>query len=677
MKKKFFILFTMLFLSTVNVFSQANKIDSLLLLLKNSKPDTDKVNTLNALAEELKNDNPDTAIYFANEAMAFAAKLNYKMGIADAKLATARATANLGKTKEGLENCNDALKIYDQLSVLTTTVDQSKVLQQKSNAYNIKGIIYIMQGDYPEALKYLFSSLSIREETGDKKGIAYTENNIGTVYFYQRNFPECLKHYYISLKIRNELGDKKGSSGSYNNIGLVYMEQGNYDEALQSYGASLKFAEESGDKGTMANIYSNTGLIETKQGKYDDAVKHFRSAIKILKETGNKDGLVSAYTNIGQTYIRQKRYTEASRYLHQALSQAKEMNGLLRMQEIYTELTILDSAQGNFQQALEHYKLFVYCRDSMFNNENAKKLMQAQLQFDFDVKKSLAKAQQDKKDILTVAEISKQKMTRNFLFAGIVVVLLTSGYGFYRYRKNKQLSKQLASSLTELEQAQAQLIKTEKEKEAEKIRVQISRDIHDEVGATLSGIALFSEIASQKTKRYKDNDVQDHLENITANSREMIEKMSDIVWTINPQNDSFDRIVAKLQSFTVNLCAGKGIKPHLDIDEAIRSFYPDMHERKNFYLIMKEAINNAVKYSGAKNIYISVHYRDSEINATVKDDGKGFDATFAPEGNGLNNMKARTSELGAKLNIESQKGKGTSINLQMKFHPNGGQKRVV
>ncbi len=72
-----------------------------------------------------------------------------------------------------------------------------------------------------------------------------------------------------------------------------------------------------------------------------------------------------------------------------------------------------------------------------------------------------------------------------------------------------------------------------------------------------------------------------------------------------------------------------------------------------------------------------MHYCDSEINATVKDDGNGFDAAFAPEGNGLNNMKARTNELGAKLNIESQKGKGTSINLQMKFHPNGGQKGVV
>ncbi len=161
----------LLFLSTVEAFAQTYKIDSLMLLLKSSKPDTNKVNTLNALAEELKNDNPDTAIYFANDAIAVATKLNYKIGIADALLCIARAKANIGKTEEGLKNCNDALKFYDQLSALKSSVDQSKILQQKSNTYNTKGIIYIMQGNYPESLKNLFSALSICTKFYKGKGL--------------------------------------------------------------------------------------------------------------------------------------------------------------------------------------------------------------------------------------------------------------------------------------------------------------------------------------------------------------------------------------------------------------------------------------------------------------------------------------------------------------------------
>ncbi len=233
----------------------------------------------------------------------------------------------------------------------------------------------------------------------------------------------------------------------------------------------------------------------------------------------------------------------------------------------------------------------------------------------------------------------------------ICILVILISYGIYKYRINQILKLQA-------------------------IRNNIARDLHDEVGATLSGVALFSEMARQKMESHNEHDALFYLENITVNSKEMVEKMSDIVWTINPQNDSFDRIIAKLQSYAVNFCAGKNIKLHLDIDDSVRNYSPDMQVRKNFYLIIKEAINNAVKYSDGKNIYVSLNYQDNGITAEVKDDGKGFDTGVTKEGNGLNNMKARANELNAKLNIESQKERGTSVNLQMRFHPSGGHRKV-
>ena len=98
-----------------------------------------------------------------------------------------------------------------------------------------------------------------------------------------------------------------------------------------------------------------------------------------------------------------------------------------------------------------------------------------------------------------------------------------------------------------LKRAQEQLIKTEKEKEAENVRIGISRDIHDEVGATLSGVALFSEIAKEKMELQQKDEVHMYLNYISDNSKEMVEKMSDIVWAINPDNDSFERIFSKLR----------------------------------------------------------------------------------------------------------------------------------
>src|SRR6185503_4279700 len=241
--------------------------------------------------------------------------------------------------------------------------------------------------------------------------------------------------------------------------------------------------------------------------------------------------------------------------------------------------------------------------------------------------------------------------------------------GYYRYRQNKKLSNQLSHSLSELKQAQEQLVKFEKEKASENIRVRISRDIHDEVGATLSGVALYSEIAKQKMEQHNEKDAQIYLDHISANSKDMVEKMGDIIWTINPANDSMERIVAKLKSYAVNLCSGRGIQIHFQVDDEIKNSFPDMPGRKNIYLFSKEAINNAVKYSACTNIFYSIKSNNNNVLLEIKDDGIGFDKDSITRGNGLNNMQARAGELNGDLEIESKPDVGTCIRLNMNFHP--------
>jgi signal transduction histidine kinase len=273
---------------------------------------------------------------------------------------------------------------------------------------------------------------------------------------------------------------------------------------------------------------------------------------------------------------------------------------------------------------------------------------------------------------LQTALAAKEAQQKKFAYIAIAAVLLFSGYVVYRFMQTRKLSKRLEISLVELKQAQEQLIRTEKEKEAENIRVRISRDIHDEVGATLSGVALFSEIAREKMKQHKEEDAQVYLEHITANSKEMVDKMSDIVWAINPDNDNFDRIIAKLQSYAFNLCAGKGISFQVDIDDKIREHFPPMQVKRNLYLFLKEAINNAVKYSEGNNIYLSLQKVNDLFIAEIRDDGKGFDSSLHRDGNGIKNMKARADILEGTFDIASAQNKGTTVRLQFHFHPAGG-----
>ena len=199
------------------------------------------------------------------------------------------------------------------------------------------------------------------------------------------------------------------------------------------------------------------------------------------------------------------------------------------------------------------------------------------------------------------------------------------------------------------------------------LRTKISQDLHDEVGATLSGVALFSEIAGSKLNEGNQSETKLYLERIATHAKEMVEKMSDIVWAINPQNDSFEKVISKLQAYASLLCTGKKIKLYFEADDSIRSQYMNMQQRKNVYLIIKEALNNAVKYSNCRELFIKLEKNHHQLQIVIKDDGHGFDTTSANNGNGIKNMKGRARELKAELKIDSNPEEGTLVQLHYKF----------
>src|SRR6266542_2753653 len=361
------------------------KIDSLFAVFKTAKQDSIKINALNGLAYEFRSNNADTAIYFASEALALATKTNYETGIINAYLYKAIATMNLGKYGEALKNNMNALKVCDELLSSEKATDKSKILKETKDkvgiaaSYNNIGNIYAVQGNYPEALKNLFAALKIKEETGDKNSIANSYNNIGSTYYNHGDYTQALKYHLAALKMRQEIGDKRGISSSYNNIGIIHDDKANYPEALKYQFAALKIQEEIGDQQGIAFSYGNIGLVYMHENDYDKALKYFSDYLKSSEEIEDNSGIADAYINIGNVYTKQKKNSDAALYLNKGLLLSKEICSLDYIKNGYDGLAKLDSAQGNFKQALEHYKLYINYRDSLFNEENAKKLVQSQM----------------------------------------------------------------------------------------------------------------------------------------------------------------------------------------------------------------------------------------------------------------------------------------------------------
>jgi len=153
---------------------------------------------------------------------------------------------------------------------------------------------------------------------------------------------------------------------------------------------------------------------------------------------------------------------------------------------------------------------------------------------------------------------------------------------------------------------------------------------------------------------------------IRENSLSLMDKMDDIVWSINPRNDALENLMARIQRFGAQLFEAKGIEYEIVIENDIRRLRLPMEYRQHIYLIMKEAINNLVKYADAGKACIRAGSVGGYLQVSITDDGKGFGPAAADSGNGIANMKNRAEEMRADLRIHSESGRGTTVVLRLK-----------
>ena len=200
----------------------------------------------------------------------------------------------------------------------------------------------------------------------------------------------------------------------------------------------------------------------------------------------------------------------------------------------------------------------------------------------------------------------------------------------------------------------------------ERVRQKVSRDLHDDIGSTLSTINILSVMARSKMKEDPERALE-YMNKISDNSTRMMEAMDDIVWSIHPANDNMNKVLARMRSFATEVLEPKDIELILHFDEALKDVRLNMEQRRDLFLLFKEAVNNAAKYSVATEVCVDMRLKSKVLELTVRDNGTGFDVEKADSGNGLNNMQKRAEKLKSGYTIVSEVGKGTTILVQMKL----------
>ncbi|MDZ4752366.1 MAG: two-component regulator propeller domain-containing protein [Flavobacteriales bacterium] len=206
----------------------------------------------------------------------------------------------------------------------------------------------------------------------------------------------------------------------------------------------------------------------------------------------------------------------------------------------------------------------------------------------------------------------------------------------------------------------------QQKKNLEEVRNKIARDLHDDIGSALGSISFYSQTAIKNIHSNNSENASMILEKMGATSREMIENMHDIVWAVNPSNDSPVELIERMNRFAKDICASNNIALAFDFSNFDLNQTFSMKVRKNVFLIFKESVYNSVKHSGLTKLKIRISSTGKKNNLLeVSDDGKGFDLNSPKhKGNGIRNISQRTHEIKGSFQLKSAIGNGTCLILQ-------------
>jgi len=529
-----------------------------------------------------------------------------------------------GNFPKALEQFESAMEIYVELN------NKSAI----AICYSAIGSIYYDQGLYSKALQHHMEALSTNKELKNRGAIAANYSNIANVYFIQDDFVKALEFQTESLKTHQEIGNKTGMATNYYNMALIYDRLDQYEEALSAQLNSLALNEENGDQYSAIFNYKNLGDLYAAKSRFPDAFKNYEKAITLSTEVGDQANLARTLISLGTHQKTMHQLTLSRANIEQGLSLAKELGIKDAIRDAFYQLMTLDSLSGFFLPALEHHKMYALYKDSLEAESNHKLTLEIQTRYETE-KKDQEIALLNQESEIQKLVINKQRELRNILIGAFLLVAILSFFIYNYYITRQKLKLQV-------------------------LRNKIASDLHDDVGSTLSSISIFADMAKQQSK-----EVIPLLDTIGESSTKMLDAMADIVWTINPENDQFEKILLRMRNFAYALLGAKNIDYEFDADEEIQNLKLSMEVRRNLYLIFKEATNNLVKYAEASQAMYSITGSKNQLTMLIRDNGKGFDMEKQTEGNGLKNMRKRAAEIGAQLLIEAFPGKGTQIQLKM------------
>ncbi len=394
-------------------------VDSLRNELSKSKSKEQKIEILLALTE-VDHSTLNESLNYAKQAYELSVQADNEKGKLRALSVESLIYYALSDVKNAMETALEAKGLAEKLNMQ----------KELSILLDGLGLCYYDLGDKKKCAEFYFSSLKISEQLNRKSQISRTLSRIGVLYMDQKDYVNALDYFTRSLAITRELKDDEGVATNLNNLASVYNHKEEYDKSLYYLKEALVITKKIGNRNLEGSHYLNIGKVYYKMKKYNDAMRYYTQALGIFNKTGNHTKFAFCNLRIGEADIESKNYSPASENIIKALKIGKD-NGLKDViYQSYQLLHRLYLAKKDTNVAYNYSVLENQWKDSLALGEKEQNLTKMELQYHFDKKEQLDRAEQKRRSIFNLAIIIS-------LSLGIIIILLILNQLRLRAKKSR------------------------------------------------------------------------------------------------------------------------------------------------------------------------------------------------------------------------------------------------
>ncbi|MCR8558953.1 sensor histidine kinase [Mucilaginibacter sp. BJC16-A38] len=627
--------------------------------VKNAMDDSTKMMALMGLGYNVYSGNkPDSALYYYNLAYKIAVKLKSTPGLIKYYACYGDILSFRGMHYEALDMSLKAVAL----------ADKSKNDHFIGAAYNNLAGSYTDLSNIDQAYACYLKSIAAYERLNDKKHLAAVYANVLGIFFSVGHSPEKALEYGLkAIEVSRSINNTYALQEALLNVSAVYTNMGKLNKALALLKEAKAVSEKINDKISLLSVLVGYNNIFVLQNRYDELKNYTDEIVRLCKDTGNGRVLADAEYFYALYDFNKKNYPSAKDHLKKSLAISNQYKGVRIDQKVYSKLGDVELLTGNIAGYQNNRALEDSLRAKLHSDQMLKNSQELEAKYNVSKKEAeISNLNKEKK----IRELTLQTRTIYIVvLTCALVVLLIIGW---LVRNNSIRKERLLISERELKEQQIQTLEREKEllltqalmegQEAERSR--LAKDLHDGLGGILTGTKY--SLSSMKQNMIISADNAAAFEKTMNMLDQSISELRRVAHNMMPESLlklSLDGAIEDYCHQVTNSGALKVIYQSFDIDKLVA----EEAVKIAVYRIVQELINNAVKHASAKTAIVQITLKENILGITVEDDGKGFELanlSFA-DGMGYKNLKSRVDFLKGNIDVKSERGKGTSILIQL------------